>query len=233
LGSAPPLECHSFHSCPRAKLISTRKTISIFDLGEASHAQCCSSRTRLLRSRSHIRASKTPARDGPFVARGRELREKKVRSSDGDSRTTENDFCQGVISAGRSRWRFALLSCLSTSAPAPCSPWTRAFHAGALAIGGFGRSRWRLRRTRAGHIFINGYSMIVSPFDRLRSGRSRIDEKFMCSAASPIITQKPNCNISQKSCVKSARWRPSRRRLRPNPHYTNNAVETANCTVQD
>src|ERR1700680_4904696 len=26
--------------------------------------------------------------------------------------------------------------------------WTRVFPAGALAIGGFGRSRWRLRRTR-------------------------------------------------------------------------------------
>ena len=26
--------------------------------------------------------------------------------------------------------------------------WTRAFPAGALAIGGFGLSRWRLRRTR-------------------------------------------------------------------------------------
>ncbi len=100
LGSAPPLECHSFHSCPRAKLFSTRKTIFIFDLGEASHAQRCSSRTRLLRSRSHIRASKTPARDGPFVARGRELRGQKARSSDCHSRTAENDFCQGVMSMG-------------------------------------------------------------------------------------------------------------------------------------
>ena len=99
LRSAPPLECHSFHSCPRAKLFSTRKTISIFDLGEASHAQRCSSRTRLLRSRSHIGASKTPARDGPFVARRRELREQKARSSDCYSRTAENDFCQGVMSA--------------------------------------------------------------------------------------------------------------------------------------
>ena len=53
--------------------------------------------------------------------------------------------------------------------------WTRLCPAGALAIGGFGRSRWRLRRTRAGHIIINGYSMVVSPFDRLRSGRTRID----------------------------------------------------------
>src|SRR5260370_39623938 len=44
--------------------------------------------------------------------------------------------------------------------------------------------------------------MAVSPFDRLRSGRSRIDEKFMGSTASPIITQKPNCCVSQKSCVK-------------------------------
>src|SRR5260370_35116508 len=33
------------------------------------------------------------------------------------------------------------------------SAWTRALHAGALATGGFGRSRWGLRRTRAGHIF--------------------------------------------------------------------------------
>ena len=32
------------------------------------------------------------------------------------------------------------------------SAWIRAFPAGALAIGGFGRSRWRLRRTRADHI---------------------------------------------------------------------------------
>lgn len=117
MGSAPPLECHSFHACPRAKLISTRKTISIFDLGEASHAQRCSSRTRLLRSRSHIRASKTPARDGPFVARGPELREQKARSSDRYSRTAENDFCQGVIGAGRSRLRFALASAWSCTVP--------------------------------------------------------------------------------------------------------------------
>jgi len=39
LGSAPPLECHSFHSCPRAKLIFTRKTISIFSLGDSLSEQ--------------------------------------------------------------------------------------------------------------------------------------------------------------------------------------------------
>src|SRR5713226_2920557 len=89
----------------KLNVTSPGQTISIFDVGEVSHAQRCSSRTRRLRSRSHIRASETPARDGPFVARGRELREQKARSSDCYSRTAENDFCQGVMSAGRSRWR--------------------------------------------------------------------------------------------------------------------------------
>ena len=64
------------------------------------HVQRCSNRTRLLPNRSHIRTSKTPTRDGPFVARRRELREQKARSSDCCSRTAKNDFCEGVMSAG-------------------------------------------------------------------------------------------------------------------------------------
>jgi hypothetical protein len=82
--------------------------------------------------------------------------------------------------------------------------WTRLCPAGALAIGGFGRSRWRLRRTRAGHIIINGYSMAVSPFDRLRSGRTRIDKQVMCSTASTIITQKPTV-ASEKIAARRTR----------------------------
>jgi hypothetical protein len=35
---------------------------------------------------------------------------KKARSSDCYSRTAENDFCNGVMSAGRSYWRVALAS---------------------------------------------------------------------------------------------------------------------------
>jgi hypothetical protein len=46
--------------------------------------------------------------------------------------------------------------------------------------------------------------MVVSPFDRLRSGRSRIDEKLMGSIASPIITQKPTV-ASQKIAAVRAR----------------------------
>src|SRR6202171_4620081 len=84
------------------------------------------------------------------------------------------------------------------------SAWTRAFPAGALAIGGFGRSRWRLRRTRAGHIIIKGYSMAVSPFDRLRSGRTRIDKQLMGSTASTIITQKPTV-ASEKIAARRTR----------------------------
>ncbi len=109
----PPLECHSFHYCARARLTSTRKTNSIFDVGEACHAQVCSSRKRRIRRRSHIRASKTAARDGPFIARGRELREQKARSSDCYSRIAENDSYQGVMSAGRSPRRVALASAWS------------------------------------------------------------------------------------------------------------------------
>ena len=56
---------------------------------------------------------------------------------------------------------------------------------------------------RAGHIFINGYSMAVSPFDRLRSGRSRNDEKLMCSTASPIITQKPTVASQKKAALRA------------------------------
>jgi hypothetical protein len=94
------------------------------------------------------------------------------------------------------------------------SAWTRAFPAGALAIGGFGRSRWRLRRTRAGHIIINGYGMVVSPFDRLRSGRSRIDEKLMGSTASLLSPKRPTV-ASQK--IAAARARDSVRRVRLGP----------------
>jgi hypothetical protein len=82
--------------------------------------------------------------------------------------------------------------------------WTRLCPAGALAIGGFGRSRWRLRRTRAGHIIIKGYSMAVSPFDRLRSGRTRIDKQLMGSTASTIITQKPTV-ASEKIAARRTR----------------------------
>ena len=82
--------------------------------------------------------------------------------------------------------------------------WSRVFPAGALAIGGFGRSRWRLRRTRAGHIIVNGYSMAVSPFDRLRSGRTRIDKQLMGSTAGTIITQKPTV-ASEKIAARRTR----------------------------
>jgi hypothetical protein len=44
--------------------------------------------------------------------------------------------------------------------------WTGMYSAGALAIGGFGRSRWRLRRTRRSLSLLYGFSMAVSPFDR-------------------------------------------------------------------
>src|SRR6266568_7773500 len=40
------------------------------------------------------------------------------------------------------------------------------YSAGALAIGGFGRSRLRLRRTRRSLSLLYGFSMAVSPFDR-------------------------------------------------------------------
>jgi hypothetical protein len=56
------------------------------------------------------------------------------------------------------------------------------------------------RRTRADHIFINGYSMAVSLFDRLRSGRNRIDEKLMSSTASSIITQKAKLLHLKNKC---------------------------------
>jgi|ERR1700675_680254 hypothetical protein len=82
--------------------------------------------------------------------------------------------------------------------------WTRLCPAGALATGGFVRSRRRLRRTRAGHIFINEYSTAVSPFDRLRSGRSRIDEKLMGSTAS-LLSPKSQTVASYKKATLRAR----------------------------
>jgi hypothetical protein len=40
---------------------------------------------------------------------------------------------------------------------------------------------------------INGYGMVVSPFDRLRSGRSRIDEKLIGSTAS-LLSPATDCS---------------------------------------
>jgi hypothetical protein len=41
-------------------------------------------------------------------------------------------------------------------------------------------------------IFIYGFSMVVSPFDRLRSARSQIVEKCGSTTAKPIIAQNAN-----------------------------------------
>jgi hypothetical protein len=46
--------------------------------------------------------------------------------------------------------------------------------------------------------------MAVSPFDRLRSGRTRIDRQLMGSTASTIITQKPTV-ASEKIAARRTR----------------------------
>src|SRR5712692_2339023 len=79
-----------------------------YSISVRHHAQRCSSRTRRLRSRSHTRASKTPARDGPFVSTRRELREQKTRPSGCYSRAAEDDFCQRAVNARRSLRRVPL-----------------------------------------------------------------------------------------------------------------------------
>src|SRR5712692_7943694 len=56
----------------------------------------------------HTRASKTPARDGPFVSTRRELREQKTRPSGCYSRAAEDDFCQRAVNARRSLRRVPL-----------------------------------------------------------------------------------------------------------------------------
>jgi hypothetical protein len=53
-------------------------------------------------------------------------------------------------------------------------------------------------------IFIYGFSMAVSPFDRLRSGRSQIVEKARCSTAKPIIAQNTNL-VAEKITVPRTR----------------------------
>ena len=46
--------------------------------------------------------------------------------------------------------------------------------------------------------------MAVSPFDRLRSGRTRIDKQLMGTTASTIITQKPTV-ASEKIAARRTR----------------------------
>jgi hypothetical protein len=53
----------------------------------------------------------------------------------------------GLLRFGRYGWRKNLRA-LSLVRRRGTFAWTRVFPAGALAIGGFGRSRWRLRRAR-------------------------------------------------------------------------------------
>src|ERR1019366_7266724 len=114
---APHLSARGTSTLLNNALLSTRFLFA--DRPTAMRSTCnaavpqvapCSSRTRRLRSRSHLRASKTPARDGPCVATRRELREQKARSSGCYSRAAEDDFCQRAVSAGRSLQRVALPS---------------------------------------------------------------------------------------------------------------------------
>ena len=53
-------------------------------------------------------------------------------------------------------------------------------------------------------IFLYGFSMAVSPFDRLKSARSQIVEKRRCSTAKPIIAQNTNL-VAEKIAVPRTR----------------------------
>src|ERR1700683_3164388 len=83
-------------------------------------------------------SSSTPQEAFPHCAAANEVRR---------SRTASFMDHQTDSSAHAPRQMVLNLSTLSTSAPAP-STRVDLFPAGALAIGGFGRSRWRLRRMR-------------------------------------------------------------------------------------
>ena len=93
---SPPPKQPLTRDASSPKLTDTRPKHQIPYL--RSHAQRCSSRTRCFCCRGYITAPEIPARDGPFDATRRGLREQEARYRGHDSRPAEDDFHERAMS---------------------------------------------------------------------------------------------------------------------------------------
>src|SRR5216683_574829 len=115
-----------------------------------------------------------------------------------------------------------VLRALSTSAPAPNFRVEPSFSRRGTCDRGIWMKPLAFAADAGELIFIYGFSMVVSPFDRPRSARSQIVDKRRCSTAKPIIAQNANL-VAEKIPV--TRTRDSVRRASGFVHIAISLIE--------